>query len=753
MAYRPSDRAGLVFGELRKLGYPEHVAAALTGNIIQESGHKLRPDAVGDGGAAYGMVQWNGPRKRAYLRWAEANGFDPADTKAQVRYLDHELKTTERGARDAIMKASTLEDATRLASDKFWRPGVPMMNNRLRYAAGVMNNYGGGVINVADTGDARREALMKEARKRGLVKDSGAAEDAKTRREMLMEEARKRGLLKGPDDAARIQEKAAIESAVGQVLAEGGRDPKVVADENAARDLRLSYAEPDPVEQPAGAEPDAVISPTDLLRASPPGMIIAEVKRYLPPTLQNALDQVVKGSSFNWSDEMTGAANAVVSGTEEETFGQEYRRFTDAERARADKFREDNPALATGAEIGGALATAPLFGVSGAARGVVGRVALGAAEGAGAGAFAAAGESRTNEEVAGDAMRGAAGGAVLGAALTRAGISLERYMAGRAALKAANTSDDIAKAGARLIDSAENSGVIYKPEALTALRDNLIKTMDDEVIRAGVDDASYAAYRAIIKDLDDALDRNAPMTLKRLAKMEALAWRAWKKAGREGSDERLAAMLAGKVDDFVADTKNMVVESSAAATRNEGAALWRQHKKFREIEDLIAKATIETNSVGSGGNINNKLRQAFAGIAKRPQMMKRFSPEEQEAIKAVVDQGITAGTLRLIGKLSPGGNGLTSMLQLWAAVNTGGWSALSIPAAAAAKKAADVRTTARAQKVLATILQGARPQPAAVKALNGAERRAIARALSQHYGETVGEGLGVKLPAEMETSP
>lgn len=56
-----SDRASYAFDYFKNAGLPDHVAAGLTGNLMQESGADINPAAVGDGGNAFGAGQWNGP--------------------------------------------------------------------------------------------------------------------------------------------------------------------------------------------------------------------------------------------------------------------------------------------------------------------------------------------------------------------------------------------------------------------------------------------------------------------------------------------------------------------------------------------------------------------------------------------------------------------------------------------------------------------------------------------------------------------
>ena len=135
-----SDRANHAFEFFRAKGVPDHVAAGLVGNLMQESGVDINPAAVGDNGNAYGAGQWNGPRKASYMAFARARGAQPMDFDTQLEYLWHEGQTSEKGAWDRIMGASTPEEAAVIASDAFWRPGAPHNDRRAGYATSVYGN-------------------------------------------------------------------------------------------------------------------------------------------------------------------------------------------------------------------------------------------------------------------------------------------------------------------------------------------------------------------------------------------------------------------------------------------------------------------------------------------------------------------------------------------------------------------------------------------------------------------------------------
>ena len=135
------DRVSHAYNRFRAAGLSHIHASALTGNLMQESGADINPAAVGDGGNAFGAPQWNGDRRRGYLSYASEHGSAPTDFDTQIDYLLHEGQTSEKTAWDAILATSTVEDAARVASERFWRPGAPHLSRRVGYATAVHDKF------------------------------------------------------------------------------------------------------------------------------------------------------------------------------------------------------------------------------------------------------------------------------------------------------------------------------------------------------------------------------------------------------------------------------------------------------------------------------------------------------------------------------------------------------------------------------------------------------------------------------------
>lgn len=133
------SNADYAFNWLVNRGYAPHQAAGIVGNLTQES--NVQPSGVvGDHGTAFGIAQWRGPRLAGLQQFAKQNGQDWQSLDAQLGYLDHELKTTEKGAGDALRASPDVRAATR-AVIGFERPqGYTAENPEAGH--GWANRYG-----------------------------------------------------------------------------------------------------------------------------------------------------------------------------------------------------------------------------------------------------------------------------------------------------------------------------------------------------------------------------------------------------------------------------------------------------------------------------------------------------------------------------------------------------------------------------------------------------------------------------------
>lgn len=135
-------------------GYDEIAVAGLMGNIHQESGG-FNPAIVENGGSGegIGLIQWSFGRRKQLENYAASQGKHWSDVDLQLDFLLMEL--TPGGSRYANFQfipssayeqwknASSPEEAARIFSEAFERPGTPMIENRIHWAKVYYERYKG----------------------------------------------------------------------------------------------------------------------------------------------------------------------------------------------------------------------------------------------------------------------------------------------------------------------------------------------------------------------------------------------------------------------------------------------------------------------------------------------------------------------------------------------------------------------------------------------------------------------------------
>jgi hypothetical protein len=111
-----TDRPQWAVRFLMSLGWSFPQACAIVAQGMWESGgnhqNNILTRALGDGGTAHGGWQWRGDRYLGLLAFAEARGQSSADLRAQLLYVDHELRTSERRAGSLLRKATNVDEAS-----------------------------------------------------------------------------------------------------------------------------------------------------------------------------------------------------------------------------------------------------------------------------------------------------------------------------------------------------------------------------------------------------------------------------------------------------------------------------------------------------------------------------------------------------------------------------------------------------------------------------------------------------------------
>lgn len=175
----------------QRMGWTKEQASGLTANAGRES--SFAPDAVGDGGKAYGVFQWHPDRQAAFKKWS-GKDIRGSSLEEQLRFAHYELtEGAERFAGSMLKRAGTAVEAGAAVSRYYERPanGAFEAERRGREAEGWMNApltagpNAGGVkitqkndfhIQSTDPKEAGREVAKAQERANGdLVRNTVGA--------------------------------------------------------------------------------------------------------------------------------------------------------------------------------------------------------------------------------------------------------------------------------------------------------------------------------------------------------------------------------------------------------------------------------------------------------------------------------------------------------------------------------------------------------------------------------------------------
>lgn len=101
-------------------GWTKAQAAGIVANLDAESGMEAGIRQYG-GGPGYGLGQWEGPRQRDFARWA-GHDIHGSSFAEQLRFVQHELTTTEAGAGRALHQATDPRTAGSTVTRLYERP-------------------------------------------------------------------------------------------------------------------------------------------------------------------------------------------------------------------------------------------------------------------------------------------------------------------------------------------------------------------------------------------------------------------------------------------------------------------------------------------------------------------------------------------------------------------------------------------------------------------------------------------------------
>jgi hypothetical protein len=135
-----------IYKGLLDRGYAPVQAAALAGNIAQESG--FNPSALNQGEGANGLLQWRLDRWRGLQDFAKARGTSPNDANTQLDFIGAELAGPEKRNSTAFFGAPDLASAN-AALKRYIRYGDQSEGTRLANAQGFLKGQGAAPMSMA----------------------------------------------------------------------------------------------------------------------------------------------------------------------------------------------------------------------------------------------------------------------------------------------------------------------------------------------------------------------------------------------------------------------------------------------------------------------------------------------------------------------------------------------------------------------------------------------------------------------------
>jgi len=129
-----TDMPSRVISFLKNKGLTTSQASGIAGNMAVESSFK--PDAVGDNGTSYGLVQWHADRWTRLKQYCAKNNYDVSSVNGQLEYLWYELKSNSKLGYTELIKQRNPRDAAEIFAKYFERPtniSVKRMDNAENY--------------------------------------------------------------------------------------------------------------------------------------------------------------------------------------------------------------------------------------------------------------------------------------------------------------------------------------------------------------------------------------------------------------------------------------------------------------------------------------------------------------------------------------------------------------------------------------------------------------------------------------------
>lgn len=260
---------------------------------------------------------------------------------------------------------------------------------------------------------------------------------------------------------------------------------------------------------------------------------------------------------------------------------------------------------------------------------------------------------------------------------------------------AAATEQGIRKPTIEALETAKNKAYaeVDKSNAIFGRSDmqDLYGRVSDVAKKYDFDPEIDTKIKSIRRMMEGKMDM--AQTLSEFDRMRQNIFRRAKGAGDETENTALREMaqaVSEVIDDKLGQSGDNVMQVARLANA--------RYAKAKELDDAFEAAKRQAAATGSGGNVENLYRQAVNRIIKG-KSSRFFTADEIENMKKFVEGDTIQNVARLVGKLSPNGNGLMLALNVGAVAYDPVMVSATI-AGMGAKKLAEGRTEKQAGKLI-----------------------------------------------------
>jgi hypothetical protein len=266
---------------------------------------------------------------------------------------------------------------------------------------------------------------------------------------------------------------------------------------------------------------------------------------------------------------------------------------------------------------------------------------------------------------------------------------------------------------------ADEAGIVVRENSLKGLKSRVVTMTKKEGINKKLHPDSAAALHEIVKSKGD-------LTLSEVETLRKIAGDA--KGSIKPADQRIAGKIVDELDDYLDnlnDADVIVGDAVKAKALKEARDLYSREKKAETINKLVERAKLSAPNFSASG-MENALRTEFRNLAKNERQIRRFTKEEQAAIRKVAMGGPVENAFRFIGKFAPTGV-VSGTLGGGLAVSTMGPAGIAVPAAGLAGRYVANRLTMKNVNAAEELMRrGPRDANALAKPEQAKKRNALA---------------------------